>query len=92
MRSALPSGETLMYALDAVAGHGSYTNICKVLSTKGGKLAMVLPPGDGIPDGITAKQGSVGSAFGDQKELGFAWSRLFGLGLQDGWFHPVSNP
>ena len=89
IKSAVPSGEKLMYAFDAISGHGSYQNICKVLSTDGGKLALVLPPGDDIPKGIQATQGQVGIAFNDQKELGFAWSRLFGLGLQDGWLHPV---
>jgi hypothetical protein len=87
IRAALPEGQKLMLALDAVSGKGSYGNICKVLGTDGRRLAMVLPPdrGEGkIPEGIIAKQGQVGVAFIESKELGFAWSRLLGLGLKDG--------
>jgi NADPH2:quinone reductase len=93
MRGALPEGKKLMYALDAVSGKGSYGNIFKVLSTEGGKLAMVLPPASPseVPEGIMAKQGQVGVAFNAEKELGFAWSRLFGLGLEDGWLKAVSS-
>jgi hypothetical protein len=55
------------------------------------KLAMVLPPGEPVPEGIIAKQGKAGVAFNAEKELGFAWSRLFGLGLKDGWLKAVST-
>jgi NADPH2:quinone reductase len=93
MRAAVPEGQKLMYALDAVSGKGSYGNICKVLSTEGGKLALVLPPGpEGVPEGIAARQAQVSVAFNAEKELEFAWSRLFGLGLKDGWFKAVSRP
>ena len=84
-----------MFALDAVSGKGSYGNICKVLSTDGGKLAMLLPPDPGeekIPEGIMAKQGQVGVAFNELKELGFVWSRLLVLGLKDGGLKAVSSP
>jgi hypothetical protein len=62
-------------------------NICKVLSTEEGghKLALVLPPGpEGVPEGIVARQVQVGVAFDAEKELGFAWPRLFGLVSKDG--------
>lgn len=36
IRAALPEGQKLMFALDAVSGKGSYGIICKVLSTDGG--------------------------------------------------------
>jgi hypothetical protein len=36
-----------------------------------------------------AKQEQMGVACNELKELGFAWSRLFGLGLKDGWLKAV---
>jgi NADPH2:quinone reductase len=73
IRKAVPEGGKLMFAFDAVAGKGSVGNICQVLSREGGKLAMVLPPEEGVvPKGIVARQGQVGVAFNAEKELGFA--------------------
>jgi hypothetical protein len=47
IRAALLEGQKLMFALGAASGKGNYENICKALSTGGGKLAMVLPPDPG---------------------------------------------
>jgi hypothetical protein len=87
IRAALPEGQKLMPAPDAVSGKGRYGNICKVLSTDGRKLAMVLPPDPGegkIPEGDYGEAETGGVAFIELKELEFAWSRLLGLGLKDG--------
>jgi hypothetical protein len=54
---------------------------------------MVLPSdaAEEIPEGIMAKQRQVGVASNELKELEFAWSRLFELGLKDGWLKAVSS-
>ena len=88
MKVAVPNGEK--YALKAVSSQGSEVNICKVLSTDGGGLAMLLPPGDAIPGGVNAKQGQVGTVHNANKELGLTWSKLFPMGLKEGWFFGVS--
>jgi NADPH:quinone reductase len=89
IRSAIPSGEKLLYAFDAVSEKGSSLNICKVLST-GGKITNVLPFEGTVPDGVQQTWTSVGSVHRDATDFGFVWFRMFGRGLQEGWFkgHP----
>ena len=91
IRSAVPHGQKLMYAFDAVSEKGSYQNILKVLDSEG-HLCLVLP-GQGIPETVNKTVTTVGSVHGaadDLSDFGYAWFRLFGLGLKEGWFsgHP----
>jgi len=88
IRSAVPKGEKLLYAFDAVSEKGSFQNICQVLEHQGGKITLVLPGADysDIPSGITHSQTNVGSAHDGQKDIAFAFFRLISKGLAEGWF------
>jgi NADPH:quinone reductase len=94
IRRGIPKGGRLMFAFDAVSEKGSVPNICQVLDPHG-SVSTVLP-GVQYPEiKKTMKQTltTVGSVHGvpdDLGDLGFAWFRLFGLGLREGWFsgHP----
>jgi len=92
IKSAL-DGKKLLYAFDAVSEKGTYVNICKVLSTDGGKMTNVLPvEKDKIPSGVLQSQTMVGSVHDEKHDanFGYAWFRMFGLGLKEGWLkgHP----
>jgi len=93
------------YAFDAVSEHNSFQNISEVLAKQGSKITLVLPGKDysAIPKSIEQHITSVGCVHKDvdpdsakagikvgDKDFGFAWFRLFGRGLQEGWFsgHP----
>jgi NADPH2:quinone reductase len=52
IKVAIPSGEKLMYAFDTISEKGSSPNICKVLSTEGGKITNVLGFEGTVPDGV----------------------------------------
>jgi NADPH:quinone reductase len=95
IRAAIPAGHSLRYAYDAVSEKGSYQNIAQVLDPDHGRITLVLPGKEypEIPKGIKQNITTVGSvhAFPDDlRDLGYAWFRLFGLGLREGWFsgHP----
>ncbi|KAJ9660770.1 hypothetical protein H2198_002309 [Neophaeococcomyces mojaviensis] len=94
LKSAIPSGQTLRYAYDAVSDHGSYGYLCQVLDTKapgGAHLTVVLPGKkfEGIPEGVNLTITMVGSVHKPvNRDFGYAWFRLFGQGLKDGWFTP----
>ena len=92
IKDAIPAGQKLLYAFDAVSEKGSYVNCGKVLSPEGGKLTLVLPVKDasGIPQGVEKSQTMVGTVFNTDHDFGYAWFRMIGLGLKDGWFsgHP----
>ena len=94
LRAAVPKGQKLLYAFDAVSEKGSYQNVCKVLDPYG-HITVVLPGKkyEEIPDTVNHTLTTVGSVHGvpdDLADLGFAWFRLFALGLKEGWFsgHP----
>ena len=94
IKDAVPSGHKLMYAFDAVSEKGSYQQIVKVLDPKG-HITLVLPGRkfEEIPDTVHQTLTSVGSVHGvpdDLSDFGYAWFRLFSLGLKEGWFsgHP----
>ncbi|KIV89751.1 hypothetical protein PV10_07131 [Exophiala mesophila] len=95
LKAAVPAGQKVKYAFDAVSEKGSYQNISKVLDPEAGHLSLVLPGKsyEGIPKGITQTITTVGSVHGnpdDLGDLGYAWFRLFAKGLKEGWFsgHP----
>lgn len=91
IRKAVPQGEKLEYAFDAVSekAKSSAENICKVLAPDG-HLTLVLPLKDdpSIPKSVHTTLTMVGSVHGKDKDFGYAWYRLFELGLKDGWFKP----
>lgn len=94
IRSAVPQGQKLLYAFDAVSEHGSYQQIIKVLDPQG-HISLVLPGKkyEEIPESVHQTLTTVGAVHGvpdDLTDFGYAWFRLFGLGLQEGWFsgHP----
>lgn len=95
LKAAVPQGGKLAFAFDAVSEHGSSANIAAVLDPEGGAVTTVLP-GKEHPEfgkGVRLTLTTVGSVHGvpdDLKDLGFAWFRLFGEGLREGWFsgHP----
>lgn len=94
IKSAIPSGQKLLYAYDAVSENGSYQNIVKALDPHG-NLTVVLPGKkyEEVPETVNRTLTTVGSVHGipdDLKDLGYAWFRLFSLGLKEGWFsgHP----
>lgn len=95
LRDGTKKGEKLRYAYDAVSDHGSYGYLSEVLDKGdgGSELTVVLPGKkfEGIPDGVNLTVTSVGSVHQERnRELGYAWFRLFAQGLKDGWFsgHP----
>jgi NADPH:quinone reductase len=96
IRAAVPHGTKLMYAFDAVSEKGSTAKISQVLSTEGGKITTVLRVDGKFPDGQEIGLTSVASVNGDKTRgdvardnaFGFAYLRLFGYGLKEGWFNP----
>jgi len=90
IKAAIPLGEKLMYAFDTINEKGSSPNICKALSTEGGKIMNVLGFEGTVQDGVKRSWTSVGSVYKEASNFGFAWFRMFGRGLQEGWFkaHP----
>lgn len=95
LKAGVAKGETLKYAYDAVSEHGSYGHICQVLDHNGGRLTTVLPGKkyEGIPEGVKLAITSVGSVHQpSNRDFGYAWFRLFGFGLKEGWFtgHPYT--
>ncbi|OQV01736.1 Alcohol dehydrogenase GroES-like domain-containing protein [Cladophialophora immunda] len=94
IRAAVPAGQKLLYAFDAVSEKGSYQNIIKVLDPHG-HISLVLPGKkyEEIPKTVNQTLTTVGSVHGvpdDLSDFGYAWFRLFSLGLKEGWFsgHP----
>lgn len=89
--AAIPAGAKLRYAFDAVSDHDSWHHICRVLDHDGGRLTTVLPGKEfpGIPSGIEHTRTQVGTVHnGANRDCGYAWFRLFGKGLKEGWFTP----
>lgn len=94
IQAAVPKGEKLYYAFDAVSERGSYQQIVKVLDPEGYiTLVLLGREYEEIPKSVHKTLTNVGSVFGIEEDLtdfGYAWFRLFSLGLKDGWFsgHP----
>ena len=91
IRAAFPAGQALEYAFDAVSDHGSYQNICQVLSPQTGNITFVLPGKkyEEVPAGVTKSITRVGDVHGtpdDLWEFGFVFSRYIARGLEEGWF------
>ena len=94
IQKAIPKGQRLRYAFDAVSENGSYQQIVQTLDPTG-HIALVLlgKAYDEIPKTMHQSVTNVGSVHGNPENLtdfGYAWFRLFSLGLKEGWFsgHP----
>lgn len=94
LKDGVKKGETLKHAYDAVSDHGSYGYLSQVLDTKapgGSHLTTVLPGKkyEGIPEGVNLTITAVGSVHQESNhDFGYAWFRLFGQGMKEGWFKP----
>ncbi|EXJ79386.1 hypothetical protein A1O3_08888 [Capronia epimyces CBS 606.96] len=88
IRNAVPPGQRLEYAFDAVSekAKSSYRNICQVFATQG-QGGDVLDDPD-IPPTVHKSYTMVGSVHDKDKDFGYAWFRLFELGLKDGLLAP----
>jgi NADPH2:quinone reductase len=92
-------GEKIRYCFDGISENGSHQNIAAVLDQSGSHVTHVLPPenfapkGFKNPDGIESSLTMVGSVHGEDKDVGFVWSRLFTRLLEDGRFkaHPYEE-
>ncbi|KIW68347.1 hypothetical protein PV04_04300 [Phialophora macrospora] len=95
---AIPNGHKLLYAFDAVSEGLSSQNIAQVLDPNG-NVTFVLPGSfQEIPPTVNKTITLVGAVHGntlagpaqDLSDFGYAWFRLFSLGLKEGWFtgHP----
>jgi NADPH:quinone reductase-like Zn-dependent oxidoreductase len=98
IRRAIPNGHKLLYAFDAVSEGTSSLNIGQVLDPYG-NVTFVLPGEfQEIPPTANKTITLVGAVHGnpiagsakDLSDFGYAWFRLFSLGLKEGWFtgHP----
>lgn len=98
-KAGAKKGEVLRYAFDAVSDHNSYTNICKVLDQSDpngkygkSKITVVLPGKqyENIPADVQLSLTQVGTVHKKALnwDFGYAWFKLFGLGLREGWFSP----
>lgn len=89
------------YAFDTVAENGTHTNIASVLDHEKGKVTFVLPQDySSISSHIYAPLTMVGSVHSKDepetktpvwnRDFAFVFFRLFGRGLEQGWFkgHP----
>ena len=102
LKAALQDTGKIEHAFDGVSEHGSFQNICQVLS-KTGKIALITPFGDykDIPDGIEKSHIFAGTAHigtdpdpwqkktGMQtgnEEFALSFFRYFARGLERGFF------
>lgn len=99
VKAALPAGAELKYAFDCISDGASYVACGKALSQHGGKLTMTLRTNHKFENWIEQSDTKVGSVVADptyskddpdDQDFGFAWYRMFALGLKQGWFsaHP----
>ncbi|KAK3361938.1 chaperonin 10-like protein [Lasiosphaeria ovina] len=85
--AAVPEGQKLMYALDAVSEGSSPANLARVLDAGGGAQAtFVLYGRQDLPEHIAQSVTTVGSVHKDLKDFGYVYYRYFARGLQEGWF------
>jgi len=91
IKSALLEAGTpnVLHAFDATSEKGSYQNLSKVLG-KGAIFTTILPLQDFTPpEGISHKLTMVGAAhMVETEDFAYTFFRLFGRGLEKGWFTP----
>lgn len=88
---AIPAGESLRYALDAVSETSSFQVIGKVLDQTSGAVSIVTPEApQQLPGTIRVEFSNVGTSHGDEKDFAYVWSRMMTRGLSEGWLkaHP----
>jgi len=77
----------VLHAFDAVSEQSTVENLARVLPS--GALINVVLGGrkdQVLPEGISKVVTGVGRVHRDLKEFGHVYFRLFGKGLEDGWF------
>lgn len=86
---AIPTGETLEYAVDAVSESSSFNVINKVLDPTSGAVSIVTPerPKE-LASTIRVEFSNVGSSHEDDKDFALVWSRVVSMGLREGWLEP----
>ncbi|KAL5355748.1 chaperonin 10-like protein [Aspergillus floccosus] len=86
---AIPAGESLLHAVDAVSERSSFEVIGKVLDQTAGAVSIVTPerPKE-LASTIRVEFSNVGSIHTDDKDFGFVWSRMVSRGLSEGWLCP----
>ncbi|KAH7155953.1 NADPH2:quinone reductase [Dactylonectria macrodidyma] len=92
IKAAIPKGKSLYFALDAVSENKTGDTIAKVLDSDG-HLTAVLPYTLSNPQNINFTITNVGDVHGltaNYEDFGYAWYRLFNMGLKEGWLkaHP----
>lgn len=93
LAASIPAEQTCAYAYDTVSDQQSTINIAKVLDPNG-HISLLWPLSEypHIPKSVDQVIVSVGVVQTDKnyRDFVYAWSRLFGHGLQQGWLtgHP----
>ncbi|XRM42903.1 hypothetical protein ABZX51_006113 [Aspergillus tubingensis] len=89
IRDAIPAGESLQYALDAVSEASSFQVVEKVLDQTSGAVSLVTPEAPKhLFSTIRVEFSNVGSSHGEDKDLAYVWSRMISRGLSEGWLKP----
>lgn len=94
LAAGIAAGHTCKFAYDAVSDHQSTTNICQVLDSLQGRIALLWPLGEyrHIPESVCQNKVSVAVVHEDPTYRDFAerWFNLLTDGLQQGWLtgHP----
>lgn len=96
IKQAIPKGQKLLYAFDAVSEHGSYQQIVEALDPQGYITLVLLGESyEEIPKTVHQSVTNVGAVHGfpgltHLVDFGYVWFRLLSLGLKEGWFtgHP----
>ncbi|CAG7945914.1 unnamed protein product [Penicillium salamii] len=89
IRNAVPEGQSLRFALDAVSEKVSFDVLSQTLDPVRGAMAVVSPVGpENFPEKIRVEFTDVGRAHKDDKEFTCVWSKFLACGLQEGWLTP----
>lgn len=89
IQDAIPAGESLLYAVDAVSEKSSFDVISRVLDQTAGAVSIVIPMRpDELPSTIRVEFSNVGTCHTDDQDFAFVWSRMTGRGLSEGWLKP----
>lgn len=89
IQNAIPAGEQLQYAVDAVSEKASFEAINKVLDHRSGAVSIVIPMRpEELSSNIRVEFSNVGTSHTDDKDFSFVWSRVVNRGLSEGWLQP----
>ncbi|PYH84596.1 zinc-binding oxidoreductase-like protein ToxD [Aspergillus uvarum CBS 121591] len=89
IRDAIPAGESLQYAVDAVSETSSFKVIHEVLDQTSGAVSIVTPerPKELAPT-IRVEFSNVGTYHTEDRDFAWVWTRVVSRGLFDGWLKP----